>query len=69
MPSSDLRFVPVTFGSKGDGDFLSSFFRCEEVLGGVAREDAASGVLERLRLAISDRKRAARLLVETIASA
>jgi hypothetical protein len=70
LSSSTLRFCPAWLDSdKGDGDFLISVFKWDVALGGVERKDCASGVPERLRLAISERRRAARLLVEATASA
>jgi hypothetical protein len=70
LSSSALRFCPAWLDSDtGDGDFLSSILKLDVALGGVERNDCASGVPERLRLAISERKRAAKLFVEATASA
>ena len=68
---SILRFDTVLFDSGvGGADCLTSNFRPEVVArGGVDRKECTSGVPERLRCTSSVRRRAARVFVETTASA
>lgn len=62
---SALRFIPASLEGVGVSDFLGSLFNVACIFGGVA----FSGVLDRLRLVRSFRKRTARLDFDAVASA